>query len=128
MVVSRPVTDLDNVWLSTMSMNAGTVHLDAARATAGPFGSPILAGILTFAIAQGLASGAVPPEFGQPIGWASIKLLGPVRVGDAIHVETEVIDPGSRADGWQRRVRTRAYVSDRQLVAELITLYQIPEE
>lgn len=127
MVTSRPISELDNVWLSTMSMNASPVHLDAARAATGPFGSPILAGILTFAFAQGLASQAIPPEFGPPIGWASIRLLGPVRVGDAIQVETEVIDPGSRAEGWPRRVRTRAYLGDKTLVAELITLYQVPE-
>lgn len=128
MIISRPITDLDNVWLTTMSMNASAVHLDAARAAVGPFGSPILAGIITFAIAEGLASQTIPSQFGPPIGWASIRLLGPIRVGDAIQVETEVIDPGSRAEGGVRRVRTRAYLGDKRLVAELITLYQVPEE
>jgi acyl dehydratase len=125
---SRSVSDLDNVWLSTMSMNASPVHLDAARAADGPFGSPILAGVLTFAMAEGLASQTVPGSFGPPMGWASIKLSGPVRVGDVIQVETDMIDPGSRAKGWLRRVRTRAYVGDHQLVLESITLYGIPEE
>jgi acyl dehydratase len=127
-IVSRTISDLDNVWLTTMSMNASTVHLDAARAAGGQFGSPVLVGALTFAIAEGLASQTIPPEFGPPIGWESIKLIGPVRVGDAIEVETEVIDPGSRANGWLRRIRTRAYVGDRQPVAESIALYHIPEE
>jgi acyl dehydratase len=127
-VISRPISDLDNVWLTTMSMNASAVHLDAAGAADGPFGSTILAGTITFAIAEGLASQNIPPEFGPPVGWDSIRLLGPVRVGDAIQVETDVMDPGSRADGWLRRVRTRAYLGDKRLVAELVTLYQIPEE
>jgi itaconyl-CoA hydratase len=127
-VRSRPVCDLDNVWLSTMSMNASPVHLDAARAATGPFGSPILAGILTFAMAEGLASQTVPAAFGPPIGWASIKLIGPVRVGDVIRTETEMIDPGSSAEGRVRRVRIRAYVGDDQPVLESITLYGIPEE
>jgi acyl dehydratase len=128
MALTHQVCDLDNVWLSTMSMNASPVHLDAARAAAGPFGSPILAGILTFAIAEGIASQTTPSKFGPPVGWASIKLIGPVRVGDVIQVETEMVDPGSRTEGLPRRVRTRAYIGNHQLVAEVITLYGVPAE
>lgn len=105
-------------------MNASPVHLDAARAAQGPFGAPIVVGVITAAIAEGLASHLISPDLGRPIGWETIKLVAPVRVGDMIQVETSQLKPNSAARSAPRRVLTRAFTGGGTLVAELVTLYR----
>lgn len=118
---TREISELDLVWLTTMSMNASPVHLDDNLARTTEFGSPVMVGALTVAMALGLAAQAEPALAGSILGWESIRLTGAVRLHDRLTVETSVL--GERADA--QRVLTRAFVGGSRVVAEIVTLCTI---
>ena len=51
----RTITEADNVLFCSMTMNTQPLHLDQAWAKQGPFGRPVVNGILTFALAVGIS-------------------------------------------------------------------------
>jgi acyl dehydratase len=121
---TRSITELDLVWLAAVSMNASPLHVDAHRAAESPTGKPLVLGALTVAIAEGLASQLSDGRLGPPIGWEKISLRAPVHVGDVIRVEATDLAPDKAQPHGPRRVRTRAFVRDHELAAELITLFR----
>jgi acyl dehydratase len=125
---TRPISELDLVWLAAISMNGSPVHLDADRATRGSVAGPMIVGALTVAMAQGLASQLLAQRVGPLVGWERITLRAPVYVNDVIRVETTDL-PSNRNDrGAPHRVRIRAFVRHDELAAELITLFRPADE
>jgi acyl dehydratase len=121
---TRSITELDLIWLAAVSMNGGPLHVDAHRAASSSAGQPLVLGALTVAIAEGLASHLSDVRLGPPIGWERITLQAPVYVGDVIRVEATDLTPDGDPTQGPRRVRTRAFVRNHELAAELITLFR----
>jgi acyl dehydratase len=91
-MVTRTVTEADNVLFSTMSMNPQPLHLDADFASRTPFGRPLFNSMFTLAITVGIS---VPElTLGTTVanlGFSAVEFPAPVFAGDTLHVETEVI-------------------------------------
>ena len=70
-------------------------HIDAAAATASPFGGLIAASAHTFAIAQALAHKAEPLAVAAALGIDEMRLPTPARPGDALWFSSTVIETRS---------------------------------
>jgi acyl dehydratase len=90
----RTIDDAEHVWLAWVTHNVSDVHGDAHASAMGPFGGPLVLGVLTVAIVIGLAEPAAPEpgRVGATLGdgWRAIRLTGPVRPGDTIHAESRI--------------------------------------
>ena len=96
--VRRTVTEADNTLFSALTMNPQPLHLDAEFSAATEFGERITNSLFTL----GLVIGISVPELtlGTTIanlGFERVDFPAPVRHGDTIHVESEVV--AARASG-----------------------------
>lgn len=63
------------------------IHLDVARATAGPFGAPIAHGFLTLSLLTALATPLIEVQgvaMGVNYGFEKVRFLRPVTVGSRV--------------------------------------------
>lgn len=110
----RTITEADIVAFAGLSGDFNPLHVDHEAARRGPFGRPVAHGLLGLAIASGLTSQAPRVEtmaFLQITEW---KFLGPIHVGDTVHVVSRVhaLTPRSRGRRgvvtWHRRLVNQA--------------------
>jgi acyl dehydratase len=91
--IRRTITEADNVWFSTATMNPARVHLDfdyAERET--EFGRPLVNSMLTLATVVGIS--VHETTLGTTVanlGFDEIRFPTPVFHGDTLHAETEVL-------------------------------------
>ena len=88
----RTVTEADNVLFSTLTMNPQALHLDAAFAAEQPFGQRLVNSMFTLATIVGssvaqLTQGTIVAN----LGFSEVSFPAPVRVGDTLYAETQVI-------------------------------------
>lgn len=92
--IRRTITEADNVFFTTLTMNAAWVHLDfdyAERET--EFGRPLVNSMLTVALVVGISTHET--TMGTTVanlGLRSIDFPAPLFHGDTIRVETEVVE------------------------------------
>jgi acyl dehydratase len=97
-VMTRTVTETDNLLFTVMSMNPAPLHLDAEYASTTEFGRPLVNSMFTLALAVGisvyeLTHGTIVAQ----LGLTDASFPNPVFVGDTIHVRSEVLSArGSR--------------------------------
>jgi acyl dehydratase len=91
-VPSRTVTETDNVFFSTMTMNPQPLHLDAEFAATTEHGRPVVNGMFTLALMMGLTvhDTTLGTTLGN-LGFSSIDFHRPVFAGDTLTAETEVL-------------------------------------
>lgn len=87
----RTITDVDNVWLSLISMNLHPLHIDEEYASKTEFGKTIVSSLVTFAIVGGLSLASTSARCIANLGWNNIKLIHPVFVGDIIYAESKIL-------------------------------------
>lgn len=82
------------------------LHLDAEAAAAGPFGGLIASGFHTLAVVWSLflQTGAIGEASRGGVGIDELRWLLPVRPGDTLRVETEVVELGTPKRGRGRIV------------------------
>ncbi|HWL79159.1 MaoC family dehydratase [Microbacterium sp.] len=90
---TRTVTEADNVFFTSMTMNVQPLHLDAEFAAGTEFGRPLVNSLFTL----GLVIGMTVPELTlgttvANLGFSSIEFPAPVFAGDTIRVTTEVLE------------------------------------
>lgn len=93
--LTRTVTEADNVLFTTLTMNPQPLHLDEEFAKETEFGTRIVNSLFTLGLVVGISVHEL--TLGTTVanlGFGSIEFPAPVRHGDTIHVETEVV--GSR--------------------------------
>lgn len=102
-------------------------HLDEAAARQTLFGGLVASGWHTAAIAMRLLTDGGPPLAGGTIGLgAQIEWLHPVRPGDRLHVEGEVIElRASRSRPERGRVTTRNVTRNGAGTIVLVTITQM---
>jgi acyl dehydratase len=89
---TRTITESDNVFFSTMTMNPQPLHLDREFAARSEFGQPLVNSMLTLSLLIGLSVPEI--TFGTLVanlGFERIEFPKPVFHGDTIHAETTVI-------------------------------------
>jgi acyl dehydratase len=103
-VVSAGLTVTETHVVNWASLTGDWVplHTDAEYAAATPFGERIAHGPLTLALALGLVTqtGAFGDSVVAWLGLDEVRLPGPVRFGDTIHAEVDVLEsrPTKKAD------------------------------
>ncbi|MFQ5575974.1 MAG: MaoC/PaaZ C-terminal domain-containing protein [Anaerolineae bacterium] len=90
---SRTVTEADVVAFAGLSGDFNPLHTDAEFAQKTPFGERIAHGMLTVAMATGMANWMGIFE-GTTLALMEqvIRYKGPVMFGDTVHLEQEVVD------------------------------------
>jgi 3-hydroxybutyryl-CoA dehydratase len=88
---SRTVTEADVVGFAGLSGDWHPLHTDVEYAARGPFGERIAHGMLVLSIATGLAP--LDVDTVQAFyGIDKLRFINPTKLGDTIHVETEVVE------------------------------------
>jgi itaconyl-CoA hydratase len=86
----RTVTELDNVLMSMLSMNASPLHIDAAFCAQGRWGQPLVSSLVTLSIVGGMTARSTSGRAIANLGWDRIRLTSPVFVGDTLYAESEI--------------------------------------
>lgn len=87
----RTVTEMDNVLMSTLSMNTSPLHIDAAYCEDTRWGRPVVSSLVTLSIVTGMSVRSTSGEGVANLGWDSVRLLHPVFVGDTLYAESEIL-------------------------------------
>jgi 3-hydroxybutyryl-CoA dehydratase len=92
---SRTVTEADVVGFAGLSGDWHPLHTDVEYAAAGPFGERIAHGMLVLSIATGLAP--LDVDTVQAFyGIDKLRFINPTKLGDTIHVVSEVVELAPR--------------------------------
>jgi acyl dehydratase len=88
----RTVTEADVVAFAGVSGDFNPIHVDAAHAASTGFGERIAHGALVLAVATGLRQqqGTFRGTLKAWLGISDWRFRAPVRIGDTVHVITEV--------------------------------------
>ncbi|WP_157157361.1 MaoC family dehydratase [Diaminobutyricimonas sp. LJ205] len=85
----RTVTEADNVLFTTLTMNAQSLHLDAAWSAETEFGERLVNSMFTLSTMVGLSvSQLTQGTIVANLGFGEVAFPTPVRVGDTIYAET----------------------------------------
>jgi acyl dehydratase len=90
--VRRTITETDNVWFSALTHNPQPLHIDEEFARTTVHGTRIVNSMFTLALVVGIS--VEDTTFGTTLGnlgFEEVVFPAPVRHGDTIHVETEVV-------------------------------------
>ena len=88
----RTITEMDNVLFSALTHNPQPLHLDEEYAKETMWGTRIVNSLFTLGLVVGLS--VQETTLGTTVanlGFGEVTFPAPVRHGDTIHVETEVI-------------------------------------
>jgi acyl dehydratase len=91
-VMTRTVTEMDNVLFTTLTMNPQPLHLDAEFARTTEFGRPLVNSIFTLGLVIGMTVGDT--TLGTTVanlGMSDVRFPKPVFHGDTIHARTTVV-------------------------------------
>jgi acyl dehydratase len=124
---ARTITNTDIVNFACLSGDFNDVHTNWEYCTQTPFGEPIAHGPLIYSIAAGLvyASGLNDGTLLALLGITDWKMLAPVKHGDTIRVELEVVKarptskPGRGVVTFIRRIKNQR----EQVVQEMTGSY-----
>ncbi|TLP76858.1 MaoC family dehydratase [Nesterenkonia sphaerica] len=88
----RTVTEADNVFFTTLTMNTQSLHLDAHWSAEQPFGRPLVNSMFTLATLVGssvaqLTQGTIVAN----LGFESVNFPHPLYPGDTLYSESEIL-------------------------------------
>lgn len=120
---TRTVTETDNVLFNSMTMNPQPLHLDEHFSAGTMFGTRIVNSVFTLGLVVGIPVGetTLGTTLGN-LGFEEITFPAPVRHGDTLRVETEILSKRaskSRPDTGIVKFAHRAYNQDGELVCEV---------
>jgi itaconyl-CoA hydratase len=119
--LGRTITEADNVWFTTLTMNTNQIHFNVPYAERTQFGKPLVVSTLTLAIVLGLSVADTSENAAANLGWTEIKLPKPVFAGDTLWAETEVLEARESASNPSVgivAVRTRGLNQRSEVVIE----------
>ena len=107
----RTVSEADIVNFAALSGDWYRLHTDQEYAKKGPFGERIAHGLLVLSIASGLN----PPYDTAVVafyGMDKVRFTAPTKIGDTIHVESEVVDKQDKGElggvvSWRQSVKNQ---------------------
>ncbi|TLP99530.1 MaoC family dehydratase [Nesterenkonia salmonea] len=88
----RTVTEADNVFFTTLTMNTQALHLDAHWSARQPFGRPLVNSMFTLATLVGasvaqLTQGTIVAN----LGFEEVNFPHPLYPGDTLYSESEIL-------------------------------------
>ncbi len=120
--VTRTLTEADNVFFTTLTMNPQPLHLDHEYAARTEFGRPLVNSLLTLSTLVGLSVHELTlGTLVANLGLSDIVFPKPVFHGDTIHAESEVLgvrESRSRPDAGIVTVEHRAINQRGEVVAK----------
>jgi itaconyl-CoA hydratase len=87
----RTVTEAENTAFTLMTNNSNQIHFNREYGEKSGFGGVLVNSLLTLSIVTGMSVMDVS-ENGIALGWEEIRLPNPVRPGDTLYEETEVVE------------------------------------
>ncbi|WP_230199746.1 MaoC family dehydratase [Bacillus andreraoultii] len=119
--ITRTVTETDNLLFSTLTHNPQPLHLDAEFAKSTIHGGIIVNSMFTVALIVGISVSdlTLGTTLGN-LGFEEMTFKAPVRIGDTIRVETEVLakkESKSKQDRGIVWLEHRGYNQKGELVA-----------
>jgi acyl dehydratase len=89
----RTVSEADNVFFSTLTMNPQALHLDGAWAAEQPFGQRLVNSLFTLSTLVGLSVAQLTQgTIVANLGFSEVVFPKPVFHGDTLYAETVVLD------------------------------------
>lgn len=120
---ARTITEADVVSFAGLSGDFNPIHTDAEAAKNGPFGERIAHGMLTVAIATGMAN-MTGLMAGTTIALMeqNIKYKGAVKFGDTVRLQMEVIEKRetSKPDRGVVKLAARVLNQRGELVVDMV--------
>jgi itaconyl-CoA hydratase len=119
--LGRTITDTDNVWFTTVTMNTNQMHFNSHYAESTMFGKPLVNSCFTLSLVTGLSVPDTSENGAANLAWTDINLPRPVFVGDTLWAETEILgvrESDSRPDMGIVDMRTRGINQDGKVVIE----------
>ncbi len=125
---ARTITGTDIVNFACLTGDFNEVHTNWEYCKDTPFGEPIAHGPLVYALCAGLnyASGVNDGTLIALLGISDWKMLKPVKHGDTVHMESEVLDkrltskPGRGVVRVERRMLNQRGEVVQQMTASLL--------
>ena len=91
-VITRTVTETDNVLISTLTHNPQPMHLDREVAAQSEFGQPLVNSVFTFGLMIGVSvADTTLGTLVANLGYDKLTFPKPVFVGDTLRSESECI-------------------------------------
>src|SRR5829696_1349592 len=87
----RTLTEVDNIWQSTLAMNLHPLHIDSAYCAHTEFKQPLVSSLVTFSLIAGMSVQSTSAKGLANLGWDKIRLFAPVFIGDTIYSESEYL-------------------------------------
>ena len=122
--ITRTLTEADNTFFTCLTMNPQPLHLDAEFAAQSEFGERLVNSMLTLATLVGMT--VHETTLGTTIanlGFGEIAFPKPMRAGDTLWAETEVLDARastSRPDAGIVTFEHRGFNQHDELVARCV--------
>ena len=88
----RTITDVDNIWVTLLTLNVQQVHFDAAYAAKTEWKKMLVDSTLTLALLTGMSVRTVSAKVVANLGWDKVKATGPVFAGDTLYAESTVLN------------------------------------
>jgi len=126
--LGRTVTETDNIWFTTLTMNTNQMHFNREYAARTEFGQPLVVSTLTLAIVIGLSVADTSENAVANLGWGDIVLPHPVFAGDTLWAESEVTavrESRSRPSCGIVSIRTRGVNQRREVVIEFTRSFMV---
>lgn len=100
---SRTITEADILWFAAFTGDWNPVHTDKEFAQRSKFGERIAHGMLILSIGTGLMTRIplgtfLPQSLIAVVGVDRVRLVKPVKIGDSLHVECEIVEAMSMSD------------------------------
>jgi acyl dehydratase len=90
--LGRTISEVDNTWITALTMNTNQVHFNTAFAERTRFGRLLVNSCLTIALVTGLSVPDTSENATANLSWTDIKLPRPVFVGDTLWAESEILE------------------------------------
>ena len=88
----RTMTEADNVLFTSLTMNTQPLHLDAHWSSSQEFGERLVNSMLTMSTLVGLSVSQLTLDtLVANLGFTSVSFPSPVRHGDTLYAETEIL-------------------------------------
>lgn len=87
----RTITDVDNIWMTLLTMNTQPVHFDAAYAAHTEWKKLLVDSTLTLSILTGMSVRTVSAKVVANLGWDRVRATHPVFAGDTLYAESKVL-------------------------------------
>jgi itaconyl-CoA hydratase len=96
----RTITDVDNIWMTLLTMNVQPVHFDAAYAAKTEWKKMLVDSTFTLALLTGMSVRTVSAKVVANLGWDKVKATHPVFAGDTLYAESTDCRSASRKSAY----------------------------